>query len=72
MLMRMGYSESEVRTMLTAGADFGITQVVDGNWGTHCVLPKWVLKPTSSAYSASNMCGTSVPLSNASAFQKSP
>lgn len=72
MLMRMGYSESEVRTMLTAGADFGITQVVDGNWGTHCVLPKWVLNPTSSAYSASNMCGTSVPLSNTSAFQKSP
>lgn len=29
---------------MTTAIDFGITQVVDGNWGTHADIPKWVFE----------------------------
>lgn len=33
-------SEDEAISLMTVGVDFGITQVVDGNWGVHAVLRK--------------------------------
>lgn len=36
-------SEDEAITLMSVGVDFGITQVVDGNWGVHGVISKDVL-----------------------------
>ena len=35
-----GLTEDEAISLLTVGVDFGVTQVVDGNWGVHAVLRK--------------------------------
>jgi len=37
-----GLSQPEADTILTTASDFGITQLVDGNWGVHCVIPKTI------------------------------
>eukprot|EP00747_Dinoflagellata_sp_TGD_P021429 gnl/TRDRNA2_/TRDRNA2_128479_c1_seq1.p1 gnl/TRDRNA2_/TRDRNA2_128479_c1~~gnl/TRDRNA2_/TRDRNA2_128479_c1_seq1.p1 ORF type:complete len:237 (+),score=41.98 gnl/TRDRNA2_/TRDRNA2_128479_c1_seq1:50-712(+) len=40
-LMAMyGITDAEATTIITQGVDFGITQVVDGNFGVHAVIPK--------------------------------
>lgn len=44
--MSLGYTEDEATTIVTVAADIGITQVVDGNWGVHCVIPKYILSGT--------------------------
>lgn len=36
----MGLSEDEAYSLITVGGDFAITQVVDGNWGVHGIIPK--------------------------------
>jgi acetamidase/formamidase len=33
-------SEDEAISVLSVAVDFGITQVVDGNWGVHAIIPK--------------------------------
>ena len=33
-------SEDEANSLLSVAADFGITQVVDGNWGVHAIIKK--------------------------------
>lgn len=33
-------TEDEAISLLSVGVDFGITQVVDGNWGVHAILKK--------------------------------
>jgi len=33
-------TEAEVWSIVTQGVDFGLTQIVDGNWGVHAVIPK--------------------------------
>jgi acetamidase/formamidase len=33
-------SEDEAISLMSVGVDFGITQVVDGNWGVHAILKK--------------------------------
>src|SRR6476661_4895125 len=33
-------NEDEAISLITIGVDFGITQVVDGNWGVHAVIKK--------------------------------
>ena len=33
-------SEAEAWTLITQGVDFGVTQLVDGNWGIHSIIPK--------------------------------
>ncbi|ARQ01559.1 acetamidase/formamidase family protein [Pseudorhodoplanes sinuspersici] len=33
-------TEDEAISLITVGCDFGITQVVDGNWGVHAVIRK--------------------------------
>ncbi|NMF82217.1 acetamidase/formamidase family protein [Nodosilinea sp. P-1105] len=50
----MTMSEDEAFSLMTVGADFAITQVVDGNWGVHGIIPKGIfaaenVKPKPSA-----------------------
>jgi acetamidase/formamidase len=35
-----GLSEDEAIALMSASVDFGVTQVVDGNWGVHAILSK--------------------------------
>jgi acetamidase/formamidase len=35
-----GLTEAEANTIITQGVDFGMTQLVDGNWGVHALVPK--------------------------------
>jgi acetamidase/formamidase/AraC-like DNA-binding protein len=37
-----GLSEDEAIALMSAAVDFGVTQVVDGNWGVHAILSKRV------------------------------
>ena len=40
-LMNMySLTDQEATTLITQGVDFGTTQLVDGNWGVHGVVPK--------------------------------
>ncbi len=40
-LMEMhGLSENEAVSLMSAAVDFGVTQVVDGNWGVHAIVCK--------------------------------
>lgn len=40
LMTTQGLSEDEAISLMTVGCDFGITQVVDGNWGVHGILKK--------------------------------
>lgn len=33
-------SEDEVISLISVAVDFGVTQVVDGNWGVHATVKK--------------------------------
>lgn len=33
-------TEDEAISLLSIAVDFGITQVVDGNWGVHAIIKK--------------------------------
>ncbi len=33
-------TEDEAIALMSVAADFGVTQVVDGNWGVHAVIKK--------------------------------
>jgi acetamidase/formamidase len=35
-----GLTEDEAISLISVGVDFGITQVVDGNWGVHAIVKK--------------------------------
>ena len=35
-------TEAEATAIITQGVDFAVTQVVDGNWGVHAVVPKQI------------------------------
>lgn len=35
-----GLTEDEAISLLSVGVDFGVTQVVDGNWGVHAIIRK--------------------------------
>lgn len=36
----MDLTEDEAYSLMSVSTDFGITQVVDGNWGVHAVIGK--------------------------------
>lgn len=38
-------TEAEANTLITQAVDFAMTQVVDGNWGVHAIIPKDVFVP---------------------------
>lgn len=48
-LLMTGYalSEDEAISIMSVCVDFGVSQVVDGNWGVHAILPKSVLRNVS-------------------------
>jgi acetamidase/formamidase len=35
-----GLTEDEAISLMSVAVDFGVTQVVDGNWGVHAVIRK--------------------------------
>lgn len=43
LMTTQGLSEDEAISLMSVAVDFGITQVVDGNWGVHATLAKRVL-----------------------------
>jgi acetamidase/formamidase len=42
LMTTQGLSEDEAISLMSVAADFGVTQVVDGNWGVHGVIEKRV------------------------------
>jgi acetamidase/formamidase len=40
LMTTQGLSEDEAISLMSVAVDFGITQVVDGNWGVHAVVKK--------------------------------
>lgn len=58
-----GLTEDQAITAITVGVDFGITQVVDGNWGVHAIVPKYMFENLGSTvpYASKVMPGTSLP-----------
>ena len=43
-MARWGLTEIEATTVITQGIDFAMTQLVDGNWGVHAVVPKMIFE----------------------------
>ncbi|MEM8810553.1 MAG: acetamidase/formamidase family protein [Cyanobacteria bacterium P01_G01_bin.38] len=43
LMTTQGMSEDEAISLMSVAVDFGVTQVVDGNWGVHGVISKAVL-----------------------------
>ena len=41
-----GLSEDEAISLMSVAVDFGVTQVVDGNWGVHAILKKAIFAGT--------------------------
>ncbi|BDA46691.1 probable formamidase C869.04 [Coccomyxa sp. Obi] len=55
-------TEDQAITAITVGMDFGVDQVVDGNWGIHCIVPKWMFNMSDmTPYMPVVMPGTSKP-----------
>ena len=61
-------TEYEAWTIITEGIDFGMTQLVDGNWGVHAIVPKAIFmiddeeeEDPSDGYTATKKIGWSVP-----------
>lgn len=42
--------EEETIAIMTMSVDFGVTQVVDGNWGAHATIPKFVFDDEMTMY----------------------
>lgn len=40
LMTTMGLSEDEAISLISVAVDFGVTQVVDGNWGVHAIIRK--------------------------------
>lgn len=40
LMTTQGLTEDEAMSLLSIGVDFGVTQVVDGNWGVHAIVRK--------------------------------
>jgi len=43
LMTTQGMSEDEAISLMSVGVDFGVTQVVDGNWGVHATIQKNIL-----------------------------
>ncbi|CAB9499424.1 Acetamidase formamidase [Seminavis robusta] len=52
-----GLIEEETIALMATAVDFGVTQVVDGNWGVHADIDKWVFDESDTPYDYS--CTTS-------------
>jgi acetamidase/formamidase len=40
LMTKQGLNEDEAVSLMSVGVDFGVTQVVDGNWGVHAIVKK--------------------------------
>ena len=40
LMTTQGLSEDEAISLMSVAVDFGVTQVVDGNWGVHAIIKK--------------------------------
>jgi acetamidase/formamidase len=40
LMTTQGLTEDEAVSLMSVGVDFGVTQVVDGNWGVHALIKK--------------------------------
>jgi acetamidase/formamidase len=47
MMAKYDLSEYEAWTIITQAVNFGMTQLVDGNWGVHAVIPKGIFEGVS-------------------------
>lgn len=43
-------TEVEAITIISMSSNFAITQIVDGNWGVHASVPKWVFEKSGKGY----------------------
>jgi acetamidase/formamidase len=41
-----GLTEDEAISLMSIAVDFGVTQVVDGNWGVHAIIKKDIFAGT--------------------------
>lgn len=46
LMTTQGLREDEAISLMSVGVDFGVTQVVDGNWGVHGILKKSIFSGT--------------------------
>ena len=46
LMAEYGLTENEATSIITEGVDFGMTQLVDGNWGVHAIVPKVLFSGT--------------------------
>ena len=44
MMAKYDLSEIETWTIITQAVNFGMTQLVDGNWGMHALIPKGIFE----------------------------
>jgi len=40
LMTTQGLTEDEAVSLMSIAVDFGVTQVVDGNWGIHAIVKK--------------------------------
>jgi acetamidase/formamidase len=40
LMTTQGLTEDEALSLMSIAVDFGVTQVVDGNWGVHAIVKK--------------------------------
>ncbi|KAK9842132.1 hypothetical protein WJX84_007001 [Apatococcus fuscideae] len=58
MMRTFDLTEDQAITAITTLVDFGITQVVDGNWGIHATIPKWPFSNDTTPYAPSVFPGS--------------
>lgn len=44
MMAKYDLTEAETWTIITQAVNFGMTQLVDGNWGMHALIPKSIFE----------------------------
>jgi len=47
LMANFNVSEDQAISVMSVAVDFGISQVVDGNWGVHAIVPKSLFSPNS-------------------------
>jgi len=57
MMAKYSLTEYEAWTIITQAVNFGLTQLVDGNWGIHAVIPKAIFEGVERNLD----CGTTQP-----------
>ncbi|KAK9807208.1 hypothetical protein WJX73_009034 [Symbiochloris irregularis] len=61
MMRSFDLTEDQAISAITLVVDFEVTQVVDGNWGIHTVIPKWPFTNSTEQFSPTVFPGSSKP-----------